>query len=46
MASLLLGLERVIQLGDLTVLRKGKLAFSSNLIRQAHPQPRVRSVAP
>jgi hypothetical protein len=33
MASLLLGLEPVIPLGDLTVLRKGRLAFSSHLIR-------------
>jgi hypothetical protein len=33
MVSLLLGLEPVIQLGDLTVLRKGRLAFSSHLIR-------------
>jgi hypothetical protein len=32
MASLLLGLEPVVQLGDLTVLRKGRLAFSSHLI--------------
>jgi hypothetical protein len=28
------GLEPAIQLGDLTVLRKGRLAFSSHLIRQ------------
>jgi thiol peroxidase len=41
MASLLLGLEPVIELGDLTVLRKGRLAFSSHLIRAAPSGHRV-----